>query len=129
MRLLLDEHFPRRVAAELRRRGYDVTAVTEHEELRGLPDGELFTHAGVERRAVVTQDYTGFAGLLREASVSGTEHFGVLFVPRTVWRSLRELEPIVEALERFLEERPAEDALLGGAAWLERHERETDADA
>jgi hypothetical protein len=118
LRLLLDEHFPRRVAADLRRRGYDIIAVTESEDLRGLPDADLFAHASAERRAVVTQDFAGFSILLREAGVSET-HFGVLFVPRRMWRSIRDFDSFVNALDRFLEERPGEDALLGGAAWLD----------
>jgi len=118
LRLLLDEHFPRRVAVELRRRGFDVMAATEHDDLRGASDGALFTYASAESRAVVTQDFAGFSALLREAAVSETKHFGVLFVSRSVWSSIRDFEPFVAALARFLEARPAEDALLGSAAWL-----------
>lgn len=118
MRLLLDEHFPRRIAAELRDRGHDVVAVSESGDLRGLPDVELFEYASAGRRAVVTQDFGGFSVLLREAVVTETEHFGVIFVPRAVWSSIHDFERLVDALARFLEERPAEDALLGGAAWL-----------
>lgn len=119
MRLLLDEHFSRRVAVELRRRGYDVIAVTESEDLRGLPDADLFAHARAERRAVVTQNVADFSILLREAALSETEHFGVLFVPRRVWSSIRDFDSFVGALERFLEERPGDDALVDGAAWLD----------
>jgi len=118
LRLLLDEHFSKRVAAELRRRGHDVGAVTESEGLRGLPDAELFAHARAERRAVVTQNVADFSVLLREAVLSETEHYGVIFVPRRIWSSLHDLEAFVRILGRFLEERPAEDALLGTAAWL-----------
>jgi Domain of unknown function (DUF5615) len=119
LRLLLDEHFSRRVAVELRRRGYDVAAVSESEHLRGWADAELFAHACRERRAIVTQDFRGFRALVRDAVVDEAEHFGVIFVPKTVWSSLGDLEGFVEALERFLEERPAEDALLNGVAWVE----------
>jgi Domain of unknown function (DUF5615) len=119
LKLLLDEHFSRRTPVELRHRGYDVAAVTESEQLRGLADAELFAHARRERRAIVTQHYRGFTALVRYAAVSETDHFGVLFVPRTVWSSIRDLERFVEALERFLDERPAADVLLNGVAWLE----------
>lgn len=118
MRLLLDEHFPRRIAAELRGRGHDVLAVTESGDLRGLADVELFEYASGEHRAVVTQGFGGFSVLLREAAVTESEHFGVIFVPRAVGSSLHDFDRLVDALARFLEERPAEDGLLEGAAWL-----------
>jgi hypothetical protein len=119
LKLVLDEHFSRRIAAELRRRGHDVIAVSEREDLRGLPDEGLMAHARGERRAMATQDFADFASLVREAMVAETEHFGVLFVPKRVWSSLRDFEPLVVALERFLDEGPRDEALLGGVAWLE----------
>jgi hypothetical protein len=119
LRLLLDEHFPRRVAVELRSRGFDVVAVTERDDLRGIPDAELFAAARRDRRAIVTQDFADFSSLLREGAVSETDHFGVIFVPKSLWSSIRDLDTLVEALDRFLDARPADDALAGGAAWLE----------
>lgn len=119
MRLLLDEHFPRRAAAELRGCGFDVAAITEDEELRGASDEALLAHARATRRAIVTQDIAGFSLLLREAALAQTEHFGVVFVPRKVWSSIRDLDRLVEALARFLAERPGDDALAGTAGWLE----------
>ncbi len=119
MRLLLDEHFPRELAAELRERGHDVAAINEQEELRGLPDAAVFAHAAAERRAIVTQNYADFSILLREAAVSEAEHFGVVFVPSGMWRSLRDRDQLVEALSSFLAERPSDHALARGAAWLE----------
>ena len=67
----------------------------------------------------MTQDFAGFTTLLREAALSETDHFGVVFVPRGIWSSIRDLEALVEALDRFLRARRADDALGDGAAWLE----------
>jgi predicted nuclease of predicted toxin-antitoxin system len=118
LKLLLDEHFPRRLAEVLRDRGHDVVAVTESQDLRGLADAELFAHASVERRALVTQNVADFSVLLQEAALTETEHFGVIFVPRRVWSSIRDLQPFADLLDGFLAERPAEDALRDTAAWI-----------
>lgn len=118
MRLLLDEHFPRRLAEVLRGRGHDVVAVTESPDLRGLPDADLFARAHAERRAVVTQDVADFSVLLREAELTESEHFGVVFVPRRVWGSIRDLQPLADLLSAFLTERSTDDALRDSAAWI-----------
>jgi predicted nuclease of predicted toxin-antitoxin system len=120
LRLLLDEHLPPRVALELRRRGHDVVAATEREDLLGLADEELFRQASVERRALVTKNYSDFSRLLSQAAVGEVEHFGVIFVSPTLWRSLRGMNQLVAALEAFLEQHPAEDAISRGARWLGR---------
>ncbi len=118
MKLLLDEHFSRRVAEELRGRGHDVIAVTEDDELRGLPDADLFAHARSTGYAIVTQDYADFVALVRAAAIDDVEHFGVLFVPKRLWSSLQDLDGLVDALERFLGDHGGADALSSGVVWL-----------
>ena len=118
MRLLLDEHFPRRLAEMLRGRGHDVVAVSESAALRGCSDTDLFAHARGERRAIVTQNVADFAVLLQQSVVDESEHFGVVFVPRRVWSSIRDLESLVGLLDAFLRDRPAEGALRDSAAWI-----------
>ena len=56
MRLLLDEHFSRHIAEQLRTRGHDAVAVGERADLAGLADDELFAAAQQERRAIVTEN-------------------------------------------------------------------------
>jgi hypothetical protein len=118
LKLLLDEHFSRRVAEELRGRGHDVIAVTEDHELRGLPDAELFAHARSTGYAIVTQDYGDFVALVRAAAIDDVEHFGVMFVPKRLWSSLRDLDGLTDALERFLGDHSSADALSSGVVWL-----------
>jgi Domain of unknown function (DUF5615) len=113
LKLLLDEHFSRRVAVEMRSRGHDVIAVSECDDLRGLPDSDLFAHVRSMGYVVVTQDYADFASLVREATLDEAEYPGVIFVPRRVWRSLQDLEQLVEALERL-----AGDPNPGGVLWI-----------
>jgi len=117
LKLLLDEHFSRRVAEELRGRGHDVIAVTEDHELRGLPDAKLFAHARSAGYAIVTQDYGDFVALVRAAAIDDVEHFGVIFVPKRLWSSLRDLDGLTDALERFLGDHSSADALSSSVVW------------
>ena len=94
MKLLLDEHFSSRIAADLRGRGHDVVAVTEEQELRGLPDAELFEHARSHEYILVTQDYADFTQLVREAAIVEAHHPAVVFVPARLWRSLCDRDPL-----------------------------------
>ena len=102
----------------MRGRGHNVKAVSEDDELQGLPDVELFAHARSTGYAIVTQDYADFVALVRAAAIDDVEHFGVIFVPRRLWSSLRDLDRLVEALEHFLADQSNEDALSSGVVWL-----------
>lgn len=102
----------------MRARGHDVIAVTEDDQLRGLPDAELFAHARSAGCAIVTQDYADFVALVRAAAIDEVEHYGVIFVPRRFWSSLRDLDGLLAALERFLADQRSEDALSNGIVWL-----------
>lgn len=120
MKLLLDEHFPPRVAVELRRRGHDVVAAPERPELRGISDADLFALMPAEHRAILTEDASDFLPLVRAAVVRGTDHFGVLLTsPRQFPRTIRSIGQLVSALDAFLTARPAEDALRGQTWWLQ----------
>jgi len=118
--LLLDEHYPPRIAVELRRRGHDVVAAPERLELRGLEDVALFALMAVERRAILTENAADFLPPVHAATVRGTDHFGlVLTSPRRFPRTSRAIGRVVAALDAFLAARPADDALRGQSWWLE----------
>lgn len=120
MRLLLDEHYPPRIAVELRRRGHDVVAAPERSELRGLGDVALFALMVGERRAILTENAADFLPLVHAAAVRGTDHFGVVLTsPRQFPRTSRAIGRLVVALDAFLSARPADDALRGQSWWLE----------
>lgn len=120
MRLLLDEHYPPRIAVELRRRGHDVVAAPERSELRGLGDVALFALMVGERRAILTENAADFLPLVHAAAVRGTDHFGVVLTsPRQFPRTSRAIGRLVVALDAFLSARPDEDALRGQSWWLE----------
>jgi hypothetical protein len=119
VRLLLDEHYSPRIAAELRKRGHDVMSATERDDLRGLRDRELLNLASAEGRALMTENVADFMPLAREIAAEGTRHSGVVFTsPRSQPRGPRTIGLYVKLLGRFLRDRPADDALADQVHWL-----------
>lgn len=80
MKLLLDENVNHAVAQQLRDRGHDVVAVTEHAALRGRADQDHFEWCRQECRAIVTYDRDDFLELDREYKLAGKEHAGVVIL-------------------------------------------------
>ncbi len=80
MRLVLDEHLDSAIAAELRRLGHDVVAVTEVPDLIGVSDRDLYAWAGDVGRVMVTYDVRGFAWLSAEHQMVGERAAGLIFV-------------------------------------------------
>ena len=123
MRLLLDEHYSTRIAAQLRERGHDAASVAERDDLRGLSDRELWARAGSERRTVVTENAADFMPLVREAAAAGERHPGVVFTSsRSLPRGLATIGVLVERLDALVRGNPAENAFEDRVHWLGREE-------
>jgi hypothetical protein len=119
MRLLLDEHFSPRIAAQLRRRRHDVVAARADADLHGLTDAALLAHATAQRRALVTENVADFVELHRAAVISGRRHFGIVFTSsRGFPRTTRAIGRLVRALDALLDANRPEDALLDQVWWL-----------
>ena len=117
MKLLLDEMLSAVIAERLRGRGYDVSAVQERSELRGLADPELFEHAQHEQRAIVTYNRDDFLALDREYRTHGRGHQGVIILnPRRFPQAAATTGPLVTALELLLSKRPPYPAFVH---WLQ----------
>ena len=120
MKLVLDEHLPLAVVAGLRDRGHDVVTARELVTGRDRSDAELLSRAAAERRAVVTSDVGDFVELHRRAVLTGSRHAGVILVS---WRRFpptkRTAGRFIAALDAFLLEHPADDALQGQVVWLD----------
>jgi predicted nuclease of predicted toxin-antitoxin system len=102
-RLLLDEHFPARLAETLRDRGFDVVAVCEHVELIGLPDAELYAVAVGQGRRLLTENVRDFRPLLARAIAIGGEVAPLLLTTsKRHPRNLDALGSLASALTRFL---------------------------
>lgn len=119
MRLLLDEHLDSGAAAELRRRGHDVVAVTEEPSLRGVSDAQHLEWAARARRVIVTYDVADFAPLSEERQLQGEPFAGLIFVSSKRYpQGPRGRGALVRDLARALEAHPDPDALRGMSRWL-----------
>lgn len=106
MKLLLDEMFPPPIAERLRSlHGHEVTAVAESDELRGLPDVDIFLSAQEAERAIVTENVRDFRPIAREWQAMGKVHFGLVLTtnrafpradPRTTGQLVRALSDLLE---------------------------------
>ncbi len=120
MRLLLDEMFSPELARALRKRGHEGVAVGERGDLSGAPDAEVLATAAQEQRAVLTEDVADFAALAQDYARRGQAHHGIVLTSARFTRRRAGLGRLVRALDAFLSEHPAEDALHRQTRWLER---------
>lgn len=120
MRLLLDEHLPPRVAAQLRRQGHDVVAVVERPDLHRSADETLWAVARSERRMIVTQDVGDFIRLAAQDAAIGKTHPGLALIHhRRFSRGDRDIGRLVASLRALLAAHPADHAIAGQIVWLE----------
>jgi len=119
LRLLLDEHYSKVIAEQLRERGHDVISVTERADLVGSRDDELFTRMAAERRAIVTENWPHFQLETRKADANATNYYGILFTSRRqLPRSKKTIGLYVRVLDDVLSRHPVEDALSNSYCWL-----------
>lgn len=108
LKLLLDEMWPPEIATQLQRRGHDAAAVAQRPELRGQPDGVVFTVAQAEGRTIVTENVADFRPLAAYALQQGRSHSGLIFTSnrRFPRHDRRIAGRLVSALEELLSEGP-----------------------
>ena len=84
MKILLDEHLPKAVAATLRRltTATEAQHIAEWEDGRWLGEGDLVLLEGLwrERRILASYDRATLPGHLVERITGGKHHAGVIFV-------------------------------------------------
>ena len=115
MKLLLDEQISGKVAERLRDRGFDVVAVTDDPDLRGMLDPDLFEVAQEQDRALVTYNRPDFEPLVRECARLNRSHRGLVIVHPVRFPSW-EFARIAAALERMLAGRDPGESLV---VWLQ----------
>lgn len=119
MRLLLDEHYSKLIAEQLRERGHGVVAAAEREDLTGLSDHEIFVLMSREHRTIVTENWSDFQRETHRAESDGLDHSGVVFTSsRRMPRGKRTVGLFVRVLHDLLERNPADDALKNTYRWL-----------
>ncbi len=102
-KLLLDEMLTGDIAAQLRGKGHDVTAVVEDSALVGTPDEELLAHATSGGRLLVTANVRDFAAIHASWSSRGRGHAGLIYIVNRVFPSDRSfVGAIVTALDDMI---------------------------
>lgn len=119
LKLLLDEMWSPAIAEQLRRRGRDVIAALDRDDLRGLSDEEVLELAAKERRVIVTLDVGDFSRLSVQFRAEERDHYGVVLVsPRRFTASADGVGAIVHALGGILKAHPGDDDLANAHVWL-----------
>lgn len=108
MTFLLDEMFPPRTAAKLRRRGVDTLAAVEDPDLQGSSDAEILERAASQGRILVTENTRDFARLHVEWLAQNRSHTGIVFVSTKTYPFNRaRLNKLVTAIEHTQQRPPA----------------------
>jgi len=102
-KLLLDEMLSGDIAAQLRAKGHDVTAVVEDSALGGTADEELLAHATSEGCLLVTANVRDFAAIHASWSSRGRSHTGLIYIVNREFPSDRSfVGAIVTALDDLI---------------------------
>ena len=101
MKLLLDEMISGEVAARLRDRDHDVTAVVADEGLKGSSDPVVFALAQEQERAVVTYNRIDFEPIVRAHGEANRTHCGLVIVNSRRFPN-DQFAPLVNALDKLL---------------------------
>ncbi len=124
MRLLLDEMWTPTIALELRKRGFDVIAISEPahaSRYAGVSDGEVFERAQEDGRAIATDNIADYEQARRDWETRGQLHHGLLYAlnpPFNRHRGERVIGQMVTALAHFLSSPDAEQQPLNRAHFL-----------
>ena len=108
LKLLLDVHHSRVIAARLRALGHDVLAAADDPVLAAAPDNDLLRAATRDGRAVVTENAREFDRITRAWVATGEHHAGVVFTsPRRYHRGSQAYPAnLVAALETLMANPP-----------------------
>jgi hypothetical protein len=108
VRLLLDEMWTPTIALELRKRDFDVIAISEPAHAgryAGISDDWVFAHAQDDRRAIVTDNIADFELIRLEWESRNQIHYGLIYAlnpPFNRHRGERVIGQMVNALAHFL---------------------------
>jgi hypothetical protein len=116
VRVLLDEQLSPQIAVLLRQAGHDVLAVADRDDLVGRDDRVIFEAAGVEGRALVTNNIKDFRPLAAEWLATGRTHAGLILVPSARTRTRAAVPTLAAAVEAILREHP--QGIAGTECWV-----------
>ena len=122
MKLVLNEMWSSEIARQLRSRGHDVVAATEHpRRYRRIPDHAFFERAQEDGRAIVTDKVRDFMTIVAEQTRRAELHYGVVFAMRPAFDRAHPavIGEMTRALETLLRERAGEGR-AGSVLFLQR---------
>jgi len=108
VRLLLDEMWTPTIALELRKRDFDVIAISEPAHAgryAGIGDDQVFARAQEDGRAVVTDNIADYEQARSDWESHGQAHHGLIYAlnpPFNRHRGERVIGQMVSALAHFL---------------------------
>ena len=115
VRLYFDRHIMKRLAADLRGRGYDVLT-TEEADNDTASDEEQLAFATAENRAILTFNIRDFAPLHEQWQAAGQPHTGIIVSQQL---GSRQYGLMLERLLRLLDHFTA-DEMVGNFVHLEQ---------
>ncbi len=103
MRILLDNHLPRKLASALRARGLNCLTLSEWEggKLREAVDADIIAEAEQQGWILITYGTSTIPALIRRLATDGREHAGVLLVSSKTMRS-NDIGGLARAIEAEL---------------------------
>lgn len=107
------------IAEQLRRAGFDVTAIQELPALLGIPDRAVLQYATGEGYSLVTDNARDFIPLHHQLMADGEHHHGILLAAASALsRSKRTIGLWVSVLKRYLTAQPDGPDLTDRIGWL-----------
>lgn len=116
MKALLDEQLLPQIAVLLRKAGYDVLAVADHDDLVGHTDRAILEAATRDGRAVITNNSADYRPLAAEWLAQGRTHGGLILLPSSHTRTRAAVAALAEAIEVVLAAHP--DGSSGSERWI-----------
>lgn len=118
MKLALDNHYSRTIAAQLRERGHDVIAVIEC-GWEAEDDEPLLELCVQEQRVLMSNNVADFTVIVRCWAAEGRRHPGLVFTSdASMPRGRGTIGRFVEALDELLRSNPGHDAFNDRVHWL-----------
>jgi hypothetical protein len=124
VKLLLDEMWTPTIAVELRKRNFDVIAVSEPAHAAryaGITDDDVVARAQSDGRAIVTDNIADYEKARRDWESRGKVHHGLIYAlnpPFNRHRGDAVIGQMVKALSRFLSSPDASHEPLDRAHYL-----------
>jgi hypothetical protein len=120
VKLGLDEHYSKQIAAQLRGRSHDVDCVKERAELVSLSDPELWAQMQDEHRALLTENVGDFMPLVTQAAQAGVTHWGIVFSnSRSMPRGAGTIGVFVDSINGLMHQHPGENDFCDRMHWLQ----------